>query len=539
VPSAISTSRARRAAFTRGLRAQGLTWPQIAARIQAQENVNKLVAMRWAHDYSQWDVAIRWNELWPSENGTAGLNDKHVSGWENWTPLNPPRYTVEPSVPTLKRLARIYECDVSDLADDVSYSHLDQARQAGSPATEPQPETIAAAGSGASTMPGTEVAAATVAGAQGGWVQVPAPVPPGFAYREMKDAEPGPGENWMLQEVIMAAAHEGGEHAERAEYRDIGDATLEQIRADVIRLSHDYMTGEPFALFREMRRVRARMYAALDRSLWPRDQTYLYFLLGCLSDLMAVAAYDLGNSPAGEELIRAGWAYAVAIDHRPLMAQLRLQLASMVTWPQPRRSREYAANGLEYLSAGPNAVQLHLLYGRAAARVGDAAAARRAIASAMQAREREYSDELLEIGGEFDLSQASQHSLAGSALIEIPGAESEAAGELERAADLYGAGPQQGESHRYTLEARARIDLATARLRGDQLDAATDALAPVLSLPAVKRTTGMLHRLTVVRRELAQPRYQGSAEAAVLDEQIEAFLSDTIVGDLRELPSAS
>ena len=76
------------------------------------------------------------------------------------------------------------------------------------------------------------------------------------------------------------AAHDGSDHAERAEQRDIGDATLEQLHSDVIRLSREYMTGEPFELFQEMRRVRERMYAALDRRLWPRDETDLYLLLG-------------------------------------------------------------------------------------------------------------------------------------------------------------------------------------------------------------------------------------------------------------------
>ena len=51
--------------------------------------------------------------------------------------------------------------------------------------------------------------------------------------------------SWIGREVEMAA-HDGSEHAERAEQRDIGDATLEQLRSDVIRLSHGYMTGEPF-----------------------------------------------------------------------------------------------------------------------------------------------------------------------------------------------------------------------------------------------------------------------------------------------------
>ncbi len=38
-------------------------------------------------------------------------------------------------------------------------------------------------------------------------------------------------------------------HAEHAERRDIGDATLEQLHADVARLSRAYMNGQPLALF--------------------------------------------------------------------------------------------------------------------------------------------------------------------------------------------------------------------------------------------------------------------------------------------------
>jgi hypothetical protein len=47
---------------------------------------------------------------------------------------------------------------------------------------------------------------------------------PYVAYREIQ--EPRSGTSWIEREVLMAAAHEGSEHAERAERRDIGDATL-------------------------------------------------------------------------------------------------------------------------------------------------------------------------------------------------------------------------------------------------------------------------------------------------------------------------
>jgi hypothetical protein len=331
-------------------------------------------------------------------------------------------------------------------------------------------------------------------------------------------------------------AHESSEHAEQAEQRDIGDATLEQLRADVVHLSAELMTAEPFRMFQEMRRVRSRIYSALDRRLWPRDQTELYFLLAALHALMAVAASDLGSPQSAEELVRSGWAYATAIDHRPLMAHLRLELAGIAYWDRPRQSRDLAEGGLRYLTDGPNAAQLHLQYGRAAARLGDATAARSAVVSANEAREREHSDELLEIGGEFSFSRATQHFMAGAAMVELPQAENDAIRELESATALYAAGPGPGEQYGHGCVTIAHVDLATSRLRAGQLEAAAAALEPALSVPRGLRISGIPQRLTRVRAELAHHRYQGSPQATDLDERIEVFSRDTIVDDLHELP---
>jgi hypothetical protein len=369
----------------------------------------------------------------------------------------------------------------------------------------------------------------------------PLPAGPGLpvafpvAYRGMQ--EPNPADSPVKREVLMAA-HEGGQNAERAEQRGIGDATLDQLRADVTRLSREYMTGEPFPLFLEMRRVRRRMHDALDRQMWPRDATQLYFLLGCINCLMANVASDLDSPQAAEELARAGWAYAVAIDHRPLMAQLRLSFTDIAYWhDQSRRAADLALSGLQYLAAGPTAAQLHLKYARAAARIGEADAAQQAIASARDARERDYNDDLLEIGGEFRLSWASHHSLVGSALIEIPGAESTAAAELEQATQLYQTA-EPDEIYRYTLEARARIDLGTVRLRAGALDAAAEAVEPVLSLPPSKRTLELPQQMTALRAELAQPIFRGSAPARDLDERIEDFGRQAVSTELQALPGA-
>jgi hypothetical protein len=340
-----------------------------------------------------------------------------------------------------------------------------------------------------------------------------------------------------IEREVLMAAHEGGEHAERAERRDIGDATLEQLRADVVRLSRGYMTGEPYPVFVEMRQVRNRIHAALDRRLWPKDQVDLYFLLGCLNGLMGVAAEQLGSRKAAEELVRAGCAYAVAIDHRPLIAQLRLYLAIIAHWTnQPRQSRDHALMGLEYLPEGPNGAQLHLIHARAAARLGDSDSARLAISAASDARDREHWDDVLAIGGEFGFSRASQHYFGGSAIIEDPRAEADAITELERAIELYAAGPEPGEDHSEHCKMLAHIDLATARLRAGQLDAATAAAGPVLSLAASRRVAALPQRFAYVRAELAGPRYQGSPEATDLDERIEEFCRETAPAGSSALP---
>jgi hypothetical protein len=56
--------------------------------------------------------------------------------------------------------------------------------------------------------------------------------------------------------------------------------------------------------------------------------------------------------------------YAFAIDHRPLMARLRVDAANNAFWNEPKRSMELALSALSYLDAGPNAAYIHLKHGR-------------------------------------------------------------------------------------------------------------------------------------------------------------------------------
>jgi transcriptional regulator with XRE-family HTH domain len=357
------------------------------------------------------------------------------------------------------------------------------------------------------------------------------------AYRELPSSDsaaPDLGASAIRREVLMAA-HEGSEHAERAEQRGIGEATLEQFRADVAHLSVQYLTGEPFPLFTEMRRVRNRIAEALERRQWPRDAAELYLLAGGLSALMAAAATNLGYPQTAEELARAGWAYATIIDHRPLMARLRLSAAYAAYWGgHPEQTADLARSGLDYLPDGQNAAQLHLLAGLARARRGDPAGARQAIAAARDARDRDHRDELLEIGGEFGFSRATQAYYAGFVLAQLQAQApaGQAAAELEGATVLYAAGPGPGEQHSRRCRMLAHTDLALARLRAGALDAAAAALEPVLALPPGERTAVQSQRLSIIRAELDHTVYRGSPQARRLDEQVAAF----VPADLGRLP---
>jgi hypothetical protein len=347
------------------------------------------------------------------------------------------------------------------------------------------------------------------------------PVPAGVAYRGRQEHVL---RDFAVEHEVMMAAHEGSDHAAEHEHHGIGEATLEQLRADLARLSGLCDTGAPLPAFLDMRQVRDRIYRLLDRRARPRDEAELYFLLGCLHELMGLTANRLGYPDAAEELLRAGWAYANVIDHNALRGMVRARLSYVMYWRgRYTDSRDLAADGLRYASQGLVGANLHLEQARALARLGEPDAARQQVSLAHAAWEDRNRDDLAEIGGEeFALSQAATYSMAGSALAET-GHGREAAGELERAILLYDEGPRPGEHHGVAGQALARTDLAMIRLRSGALDAGAAALAPVLALMAGQRLATLTARLGLVRRELAAPIFRDSQQARDLGDQIEEF----------------
>ncbi|HUY50990.1 MAG TPA: hypothetical protein VMV92_35675 [Streptosporangiaceae bacterium] len=553
MPYAKTSQRAEKRALREKMRGMGLDHRQIAAEFSRRYKLRPRTAWREAVGWSQTVAAERINayagQAGLDAGGACALRASHLSEIENWPGGGDEPTGRRPRPYLLALLAAVYGCTVLELIDVTDREHLppgdllilEKYSQNPSATDKARPGPHAPQRPLLPLPPAQRESEGQLAAViELRHPQEPAnprlmpalPASPSVAYlgKQAPDMD-GCG---VEREVLMTA-HEGSGHAEQAEQRDIGEATLEQVRADVTYLAHAYVTGEPFPLFREMRRVRARIYAALDRRLWPRDATELYFLLGGLNGLMANAANDLGYPQAADELARAGWAYAVAIDHQPLMGFLRGQQANFAFWHGRTRQASYLAqDGLRYLSDGAGAVRLHYLHAMAAAKLGQPDQTRSAIAAGRQARERQHRDELHDdIGGQFACQPAKQSYLAGTALAELPDGGTDAITELQAAIRLFQAGPPHDRS--YGCEAVAFINLALAQLRHGDLDAIN--LMPVLTLPPDRRIDALPHRLSAVRSELAAPRYQGSTQARELDEQIENFSRETIVGDLHDLPA--
>lgn len=92
------------------LREEGYSWAEIGVAFQATYRVNPRVAIRQAHGWSQPQAAEHWTRIWPDDPKTF----KNFSYWEQW----PGQTGHAPSLDTLDRLARLYECKITDLLGD-------------------------------------------------------------------------------------------------------------------------------------------------------------------------------------------------------------------------------------------------------------------------------------------------------------------------------------------------------------------------------------------------------------------------------------
>jgi DNA-binding XRE family transcriptional regulator len=325
---------------------------------------------------------------------------------------------------------------------------------------------------------------------------------------------------WL--DAISLAADQAREHAETLAVTDIGPGTVEQLRADVIRLGRAYVSAPPLPLFAAMHQALNRVHSAIHSRTYPNQALDLNFLAGALCGLMANASLDLGREEAADDLARAAWTHGRIIDNGPLMGWARGTQALAAIWDHRYLdAMRHAEDGLAHLPAGVGTVRLHAVHARALAAHGEHVHAAAAMKSAGMARAEEPWDELHDgVGGEFAFDEAKLWYYRA-----LTRADAEDPARAEHAAvvaiSLYQAVPARSRS--YGCEALARVQLARARLMVGKLDEAVDALGGMLSLDPQMRIGSLNEHLKLCRELLCIPAFRGSSTARQLEQQLAAF----------------
>ena len=344
------------------------------------------------------------------------------------------------------------------------------------------------------------------------------------------------GDGGWLDAVARAASEVRG-YAQKAAVTEVGPGTVEQLTADVVRLSRAYVSAPPLPLFAAMHRGVSRVQAALGQRLYPAQARDLNFLAGALCGLMANACLDLGREQAADDLARAAWTHGRIIDHTPLMGWARGTQALAAIWDQRFADAvRHAEDGLLYVPAGVGAARIHAIHARALAACGDAVAARAAMTAADKARADADADrdELHDsVGGEFAFDAAKLRYYQALALLDSgdPAGAEQAAAE---AIALYEAIPARDRS--YGCAALARVQLAKAALIGNRLEDAIEALGGVLALDPQRRISSLNQHLDACRELLQGPAHLSSAASRRLDQQLAAFSAESTA---RALPGES
>src|SRR5574341_974152 len=337
------------------------------------------------------------------------------------------------------------------------------------------------------------------------------------------------------RELVMAAAHESGDHAAFIDGAGIRPVAIGQLGEEAIRIARAYPTAAPFGLFADMVLVRNRVYWLLDHTRRLDQQRDLYLIASQVCGLLADASFDLGHPEAGAEQARSAHTYATMIGHTELQAWADGTLATIEFWSgRAERAVSLIERGMSYAPAGIPTVRLLCIGGRATAHMGDAERTRTAISAANQASEDAdgASDLHDRIGGQFGFGQARQAFSNGSAYLRI-GDLADARQQCETAIAIYDNSPEQ----RGHGADSARVDLASTRLLSGDLAGAEDALTDVLTIEPGKRIATLVERLKAVRGTLATAPFRGAREASPLDERIQAFVAEPAQRALPQLPA--
>jgi hypothetical protein len=349
---------------------------------------------------------------------------------------------------------------------------------------------------------------------------------PSRRHNEVVTARGTARTDWEGQ-VIAVSADRARDFLTRIEATNVGAETLDQFFDDLRRLVVAYLQQPLPTLLGELVGLQDRAFELLEGRQRPDQTRDLYLVAGIACGLMAMASRDLGATHDAMTQTRTGFACADNAGHDGLRAWIRGLQANIAYWSgRWEDAVHYAELGAEAADRSRSTAAVLLASGeaRALGALNRLEEAHAAVARAADARDRVQPDELDILGGLCDFIRPNQLNYAAEAFSWGGAPE---AGHTERFAleslETYGAYP--GGSFRN--QATARCALAVARVTRREVDGATEALSPVLTLSAAQRDHTIVTAVERVRTVLSTIADPGH-DVIELAGAIEAFNAERL-----------
>jgi hypothetical protein len=332
------------------------------------------------------------------------------------------------------------------------------------------------------------------------------------------------------EEMLRMAARRARDFALLSGQAPLSDETLEQVADEVRHLCVAYPQRPLASILGDMVTTQDTLFALLEHRQRPRHASQLYLLAGLAGGLLAKASHDMADPQAAMTLARSAYLSADMADHDGLRAWIR-GLESLITYwdGRLRESVRYAQQGAEAarLSGSTAGVWLAVSEARAWAALGNAEAARAAIAQAEHAWDAATDDgEVDQMGGVATFTRSRQLYYAAEALSWLPSEAATAEDYSAQAVTAYA--DESAPDWAFGDSAGSRSAMAVARVNGGEIEGAAEALAPVLDLPQDKRIRGIISCVRHVHNAVTRAGADSGA-ARDLQEEIEAFARTPVV----------
>jgi transcriptional regulator with XRE-family HTH domain len=347
----------------------------------------------------------------------------------------------------------------------------------------------------------------------------------------------GPGVDAAVEDrrapgQLALAARRAFRFASMVEGSNVGPETLAELESEVRRLACGYPQRPVGPLVPELTQLQDVGFHLLEGRQRPGQATDLYLLTGMVAGMLAKASHDLGDAGSALTQARAAFICADNAGHNGLRTWARGMQSLICYWAGwSQDALRYARLGAVPARTvqGAGAVWIASQEARAWGMVGNESATLSALSRARWARDRVTGDDLDEIGGLLGFSPARQLYYAAEALAAIPEQQKAAESIAAEAVAAYERLPIGQRS--FSDEAGARCDLALARMRSGDAEAALEAIGPVLALPVPQRIKGITasaHRVAAAAAGAGGDRIGVGSTAATragkaLREAIEGF----------------